>query len=73
MLVRPSPLEDAHVAKERSAAKRPLTADDLFRITVVSDPQASPDGRQVAWVCDPMHGNTFEAGLPTPMEETRAS
>lgn len=29
---------------------RPLTADDLFRIALVSDPRPSPDGSQVAYV-----------------------
>lgn len=30
--------------------KRPLTAQDLFRITLVSDPQAAPNGSAIAWV-----------------------
>ncbi|HWV36800.1 MAG TPA: S9 family peptidase [Thermomicrobiales bacterium] len=30
--------------------KRPLTAEDLFAIELVGDPQASPDGRHLAWV-----------------------
>jgi len=38
------------VGKQRNGSKRPLAADDLFRITVVSDPQSSPDGRRIAWV-----------------------
>ncbi|HEV2068147.1 MAG TPA: S9 family peptidase [Thermomicrobiales bacterium] len=29
---------------------RPLTAEDLYRIHVVSDPQAAPDGSRIAWV-----------------------
>ncbi|CAA9566395.1 MAG: Acylamino-acid-releasing enzyme [uncultured Thermomicrobiales bacterium] len=33
-----------------TSAKRPLTADDLFRITLVSDPQATRDGTAIAWV-----------------------
>jgi len=31
-------------------APRPLTAEDLYRIRVISDPQASPDGSRIAWV-----------------------
>ena len=34
----------------RNDAKRPISAEDLFRINVVSDPQGSPDGRLVAYV-----------------------
>jgi dipeptidyl aminopeptidase/acylaminoacyl peptidase len=30
--------------------RRPIRADDLFEIAVVSDPQISPDGRSVAYV-----------------------
>lgn len=30
--------------------QRPITAEDLFNIDVVSDPQASPDGTRVAYV-----------------------
>jgi len=33
-----------------NSSKRPLTADDLFRITLVSDPQAARDGSVIAWV-----------------------
>lgn len=29
--------------------KRAMTADDLFRITLVGDPQLSPNGKRVAW------------------------
>ncbi len=32
------------------AAVRTLTAEDLFAIQVVSDPQSSPDGSRIAWV-----------------------
>ncbi len=34
----------------RAEAKRPMTIDDLFRFLRVSDPQISPDGKQVAYV-----------------------
>lgn len=34
----------------RAADKRPMTVDDLFRFTRVSDPQISPDGKWVAYV-----------------------
>ncbi|MBI3913835.1 MAG: S9 family peptidase, partial [Chloroflexi bacterium] len=30
--------------------KRPITIDDLFKIQLVSDPQISPDGKQIAYV-----------------------
>lgn len=30
--------------------KRPMTLEDLSRIALVSDPQASPDGQHIAWV-----------------------
>ncbi len=33
-----------------SKAKRPITADDLYRIHTVEDPRISPDGRYVAFV-----------------------
>jgi dipeptidyl aminopeptidase/acylaminoacyl peptidase len=33
-----------------TSAKRPLTVDDLFRITLVSDPQAAANGTGIAWV-----------------------
>lgn len=36
-------------SREKST-KRALTADDLFRIVLVSDPQASPDGTHLVWV-----------------------
>jgi Tol biopolymer transport system component len=32
------------------AQGRPITADDLFRLHIVSDPQPSPDGGRVAYV-----------------------
>jgi dipeptidyl aminopeptidase/acylaminoacyl peptidase len=32
------------------AVRRPLTADDLYRVQELSDPQVSPDGRWVAYV-----------------------
>lgn len=35
---------------EEAQAKRRITADDLFRITLVSDPHASSDGSMIAWV-----------------------
>ncbi|MCC6703876.1 MAG: S9 family peptidase [Thermomicrobiales bacterium] len=33
-----------------AASKRPITAEDLFNIPIVSDPRLSPDGKQVAYV-----------------------
>lgn len=33
-----------------AAAKRPITETDLFRFAWITDPQISPDGRQVAFV-----------------------
>lgn len=38
------------MASDTSQSKRPATAEDLFRITLVSDPQAAPDGTSMAWV-----------------------
>nr|MBA2247705.1 PD40 domain-containing protein [Chloroflexia bacterium] len=38
------------MASAARSPKRPLSADDLFRITIVSDPQAAPDGPAIAWV-----------------------
>jgi dipeptidyl aminopeptidase/acylaminoacyl peptidase len=32
------------------SGKRPITADDLKAIRLVSDPKASPDGKRIAWV-----------------------
>jgi dipeptidyl aminopeptidase/acylaminoacyl peptidase len=43
-------VEDAQVTRTNLSNKRALTADDLFQITVVSDPQASLDGTMLAWV-----------------------
>src|SRR5438876_1050861 len=34
----------------RAAGRRPMTIEDLFRFQRVSDPQISPDGKQVAYV-----------------------
>jgi len=34
----------------RRSARRAVTADDLYRLRFVSDPQVSPDGSQVAYV-----------------------
>ncbi|MDQ3654223.1 MAG: S9 family peptidase, partial [Chloroflexota bacterium] len=34
----------------KQPAKRALTAEDLFRIAIVSDPHVSPDGSRIAWV-----------------------
>jgi dipeptidyl aminopeptidase/acylaminoacyl peptidase len=33
-----------------SPRQRPLTADDLFAIQLIGDPQSSPDGRLISWV-----------------------
>ncbi len=33
-----------------SAEKQPITAEDLYRITLVEDPHISPDGRWIAYV-----------------------
>ena len=33
-----------------SAEKQPITAEDLYRITLVEDPRISPDGRWIAYV-----------------------
>ncbi len=38
------------MARSKQSPKRVITADDLFRIVVVSDPQAAPDGQHIAWV-----------------------
>lgn len=38
------------MARSKQSAKRAITAEDLFRITIVSDPHVSPDGRRIAWV-----------------------
>ena len=37
-------------AADGAAARRPLTADDFYRVQELSDPQVSPDGRWVAYV-----------------------
>lgn len=34
----------------KQPAKRAMTAEDLFRIAIVSDPHVSPDGSRIAWV-----------------------
>ncbi len=33
-----------------SAEKQPITAEDLYRITLIEDPRISPDGRWIAYV-----------------------
>jgi len=38
------------VARSIQLTRRALTAEDLFRIAIVSDPQVSPDGIRIAWV-----------------------
>ena len=47
--------------------KRPIRADDLFRIAMVSDPQVSPDGTQVAFVVTRMYRkeNCYRSGIWT--------
>ncbi|MDI3338932.1 MAG: hypothetical protein QJR03_00195 [Sphaerobacter sp.] len=47
--------------------RRPIRADDLFRIAMVSDPQVSPDGRQVAFVITRMdrEANCYRSGIWT--------
>jgi dipeptidyl aminopeptidase/acylaminoacyl peptidase len=35
---------------QRRAGRRPITAEDVYRLRFVSDPQLSPDGTQVAYV-----------------------
>ena len=35
----------------RRSARRPVSADDLYQLRFVSDPQISPDGSQVVYVC----------------------
>ena len=44
-----------------SAARRPLTADDFYRVQELSDPQVSPDGRWVAYVVTTSDRNADEA------------
>ncbi|MFH1853355.1 MAG: S9 family peptidase [Candidatus Neomarinimicrobiota bacterium] len=36
-------------------SKSPIQISDLYRLKLVSDPQVSPDGRQVAYVVETMH------------------
>lgn len=45
--------------------KRPVSAEDLFRIKMVSDPQVSPDGETVAFVVTTMERdeNCYRAGI----------
>ena len=40
----------AKEAPKKGASKRPPEIDDLYRIRLVGDPQASPDGKTVAFV-----------------------
>src|ERR1051325_3166184 len=35
---------------QRRAGRRPITAEDIYQLRFVSDPQISPDGAQVAYV-----------------------
>jgi dipeptidyl aminopeptidase/acylaminoacyl peptidase len=35
---------------QRRASRRPITAEDIYQLRFVSDPQVSPDGAQVAYV-----------------------
>jgi dipeptidyl aminopeptidase/acylaminoacyl peptidase len=37
-------------ATDEPGRGRPIEADDLFRVRLVSDPQPSPDGSRVAYV-----------------------
>jgi dipeptidyl aminopeptidase/acylaminoacyl peptidase len=41
---------DQAPAADESAVRRPLTADDFYRVQDVSDPQVAPDGLWVAYV-----------------------
>ncbi|HEY8884445.1 MAG TPA: S9 family peptidase, partial [Chloroflexota bacterium] len=45
---------------ESNATRRPLTLDDLAALRGVSDPQISPDGRQVAFVVETLRPETNE-------------
>jgi dipeptidyl aminopeptidase/acylaminoacyl peptidase len=45
---------------ESNATRRPLTLDDLAALRGVSDPQISPDGRQVAFVVETLLPETNE-------------
>lgn len=48
-----------------AGSKRPIQADDLFKIKMVSDPQVSPDGKTVAFVVTMMDRdkNEYHSGI----------
>ncbi|MEL7199412.1 MAG: S9 family peptidase [Pseudomonadota bacterium] len=43
-------LADDHADKDPAAEARVFTGDDIFDLTVGTDPQISPDGKQIAYV-----------------------
>lgn len=47
------------------AAQRPVAAEDLFKLTFVSNPQISPDGSSVVYVATRMNGpkETYDSNL----------
>ncbi|HEV2074386.1 MAG TPA: hypothetical protein VGR29_12175, partial [Thermomicrobiales bacterium] len=47
------------------SGKRPITADDIKQIKLVSDPQAQPNGDLVTWVVTRVDddGDTYTSGL----------
>ena len=49
------------LSADGSAARRPLTADDFYRVQELSDPQVSPDGQWVAYVVTTSDRNADEA------------
>ena len=50
-----------------ASSGRPIAAEDLFALRLVSDPQSSPDGRQVAYVV-----TRLDKGVPLSDSRMRA-
>ncbi|MBV9402920.1 MAG: PD40 domain-containing protein, partial [Candidatus Eremiobacteraeota bacterium] len=48
-----------------AASAAPLAAEDLFKMSFVSDPEISPDGKQVVFVVSRMNGpeNRYDTNL----------
>src|SRR5438445_949134 len=64
------------VVPAAAAGKRPITLDDFFKLTRVSDPQISPDGKHVVYVVGDVDlaGNKITNSLwlaPTDKAESR--
>lgn len=53
------------MARSKQPTKCAVTAEDLFRIAIISDPHVSPDGQRIAWVESRLDksADTYKSGL----------